>query len=63
VGTATIHRIEKSEDASTGYVSTVMRIKAAFEVAGVVFIEDDEFGGIGLRLSKKRLRMRHQKES
>jgi transcriptional regulator with XRE-family HTH domain len=56
VGTATIHRIEKSEDASTGYVSTVMRIQPAFEDAGVLFIEDDELGGIGLRLSKKKRR-------
>jgi transcriptional regulator with XRE-family HTH domain len=54
VGTATIHRIEKSEGSATGYVSTVMRIQAALEDAGVLFIDDDEFAGIGLRLSKKK---------
>jgi predicted transcriptional regulator len=52
VGTATIQRIEKSN--LSGYVSTIVRIQDAFEDAGVVFIEDDETGGIGLRLTKKR---------
>jgi len=36
VGTATIQRIEKSDGSITGYVSTVMRIEAAFEKAGRV---------------------------
>jgi transcriptional regulator with XRE-family HTH domain len=54
VGTATIHRIEKSNRAITGYVSTIVRIQAAFEQAGVLFIDDDETAGIGLRLTKKR---------
>jgi len=58
VGTATIHRIEKSNRPITGYVSTIMRIQAAFENAGVVFIEADETAGIGLRLTKKRKRHR-----
>ena len=54
VGTATIHRIEKSNGPITGYVSTIVRIQAAFEQAGVLFIDDDETAGIGLRLTKKR---------
>jgi transcriptional regulator with XRE-family HTH domain len=54
VGTATIQRIEKSNQSVTGYVSTIVRIQDAFEDAGVLFIEDDEAGGIGLRLTKKR---------
>jgi transcriptional regulator with XRE-family HTH domain len=54
VGTATIQRIEKSNRPVTGYVSTIVRIQDAFEDAGVLFIEDDETGGIGLRLTKKR---------
>ena len=58
VGTATIHRIEKSNRAITGYVSTIVRIQAAFEYAGVLFIDDDETAGIGLRLTKKRKRQR-----
>ena len=54
VGTATIQRIEKSEQPATGYVSTLMRIQAAFEKAGILFINADEMGGFGLRLAKKK---------
>ena len=56
VGTATIQRLEKSEASITGYVSTVMRIEAAFEKAGVLFITGDEIAGIGVRLAKKKRR-------
>jgi transcriptional regulator with XRE-family HTH domain len=58
VGTATIHRIEKSNQPVTGYASTIVRIQDAFEDAGVLFIDDDETAGIGLRLTKKRGRRR-----
>jgi transcriptional regulator with XRE-family HTH domain len=58
VGTATIQRIEKSGPPITGYVSTIVRIQAAFEDAEVMFIDDDETAGIGLRLTKKRKRQR-----
>jgi hypothetical protein len=47
VGTTTIQRLEKSETSVTGYVSTVMRLEAAFEKAGILFITDDEIAGIG----------------
>jgi hypothetical protein len=33
-----------------------MRIEAAFEKAGILFITDDETAGIGVRLSKKKTR-------
>jgi transcriptional regulator with XRE-family HTH domain len=56
VGTATIQRIEKSDSAISGYVSTLVRIQTAFERAGVLFIDDDGAGGIGLRLAKKKRR-------
>jgi hypothetical protein len=36
-----------------GEVSTVLRIQAAFEEAGIQFT-DDESGGIGVRLLKKQ---------
>lgn len=51
---ATIQRIEKSDHPITGYGSTIVRIQAAFEQAGVLFIDDDEIAGIGLRLAKKK---------
>jgi transcriptional regulator with XRE-family HTH domain len=56
VGTATIYRIEKSEDSITGYASTLVRIQAALEQAGIEFIQSDEIGGYGLRFSKKKRR-------
>jgi transcriptional regulator with XRE-family HTH domain len=56
VGTATIQRIEKGDSLNSGYVSTLVRIQAAFEDAGVLFIDDDETAGIGLRLAKTKKR-------
>ena len=56
VGTATIYRIEKSDTSITGYASTVMRIQTALEKAGIEIIEADDFGGFGVRFSKKRKR-------
>jgi transcriptional regulator with XRE-family HTH domain len=52
VGVATIRRIEGQEGPMMGYVSTLMRIEAAFERAGVRFIAKDSEGGIGLRLAR-----------
>ena len=56
VGTATIQRIEKSDRPIAGYVSTLVRIQEAFQDAGVLFIDDDEMAGIGVRLAKKKRR-------
>ena len=36
-----------------GYVSTMMRIQQLFEKAGILFLDDDAGGGIGVRLQKK----------
>jgi transcriptional regulator with XRE-family HTH domain len=58
VGTATIQRIEKSNRPVAGYVSTIVRIQSALEDAGVLFIDDDDTAGIGLRLAKKKARRR-----
>jgi transcriptional regulator with XRE-family HTH domain len=55
VGTATIRRIENGGSPIVGYVSTVIRIQAAFERAGILFI-DDEIAGVGVRLAKKKRR-------
>jgi transcriptional regulator with XRE-family HTH domain len=56
VGTATIRRIEKASKQISGYVSTLLRIQTAFENAGVLFIDDDETAGIGVRLVKNKRR-------
>jgi transcriptional regulator with XRE-family HTH domain len=54
VGTATIRRIEKSHRPISGYVSTLVRIQAAFEQAGIQFLEEDAMGGFGLRMAKTK---------
>ena len=54
ISVATIRRIESQEGPLTGYVSTLLKIQAAFEQAGIQFIDDDEMGGFGLRIAKKK---------
>jgi hypothetical protein len=56
VGAATIYRIEKSDDSVSGYASTLVKIQAALERAGIQFIDDDDVGGYGLRFSKRKKR-------
>ena len=53
LGLATIRRIEGQDGPVMGYVSTLMRIQSAFEQAGILFLDDDAGGGIGVRLEKK----------
>jgi predicted transcriptional regulator len=54
VGITTIRRIEAQSGPVMGYVSTVLRLQAALEKAGITFTDEDEFGGIGVRLQKKK---------
>jgi transcriptional regulator with XRE-family HTH domain len=56
ISVATIRRIESQEELSTGNVSTLLKIQAAFEQAGVQFIDEDETGGFGVRMAKKKRR-------
>jgi hypothetical protein len=37
-----------------GYVSTLVKIQAALEHAGIQFIDDDELGGFGVRMATKK---------
>ena len=37
-----------------GYVSTLRKIQEAFEQAGIQFINEDEVGGFGVRMAKKK---------
>lgn len=52
VGLATIARIEQREGAAQGHVSTIIRIQAALEKAGIRFTENDG-EGYGVRLERK----------
>jgi transcriptional regulator with XRE-family HTH domain len=54
VGVATIRRIESQEGPLTGYISTFLKIQTAFEQAGIHFIDDDEAGGFGVRMAKRK---------
>jgi transcriptional regulator with XRE-family HTH domain len=53
VGMATVQRLEKAQGIAIGNYATVLRIQAALEQAGIRFIEDDDSGGIGVRLQKQ----------
>jgi transcriptional regulator with XRE-family HTH domain len=54
ISVATIRRLESQEGALTGYVSTLLKIQTAFEHAGIQFIDDDETGGFGVRMAKRK---------
>ena len=51
IGIATIRRIEGQEGPMMGYVSTLMRIQSAFEKAGILFLDTDAAGGVGVRFA------------
>ena len=55
VGVATIRRIE-GQGPTMGYVSTLMRIQAALEKAGIRFLDNDAGGGIGVQFSAQKKR-------
>ena len=52
VGLGTVKRIEAARVELTGTVQTLSRIKKALETEGIVFIEQDEQQGPGVRLRK-----------
>jgi transcriptional regulator with XRE-family HTH domain len=54
VGTATVRRIESANGRATSYISTLARIQAAFEAAGIVFIGDDGSSGMGVRIARSK---------
>ena len=54
ISVATIRRIESQEGVPTGYVSTLLKIQASFEQAGIQFIDDNETGGFGVRMAKRK---------
>jgi transcriptional regulator with XRE-family HTH domain len=52
VGIATIRRIEAAVDEITGTAQTLSRIQKALQAAGIIFIDQDEDHGPGVRLRK-----------
>jgi transcriptional regulator with XRE-family HTH domain len=53
IGVATIRRIEGTEDEVSGTALTLVRIQRALEAKGVLFIEQDDKHGAGVRLRKR----------
>ncbi len=53
IGLATLKRIEAAGDELTGTAQTMARIQRALEEAGIVFIDQDEKQGPGVRLKKR----------
>jgi DNA-binding XRE family transcriptional regulator len=53
IGLATLQRIEQNDGIVKGNFSTAVKIQNALEHAGIAFT-DDEAGGIGVRLLKKK---------
>jgi len=54
VSLGTIKRLEATPGVIGGTMETVMKIRHALEVAGVIFISADNEGGTGVRLAKPK---------
>jgi transcriptional regulator with XRE-family HTH domain len=54
IGLATLQRIEQRDGLIQGHFSTVLKIQQALKRAGVAFFDEDDSGGIGVRLVKSR---------
>ena len=52
LGVATVKRIEASNESMHVTVQTLLRLQRALEIAGIIFIPEDETGGPGVRLKK-----------
>ena len=53
IGIATIKRIEAARGRITGTADTLWKIERALEEAGVIFLPDDENGGVGVRIKRE----------
>jgi ribosome-binding protein aMBF1 (putative translation factor) len=53
VGAATIKRIEVRPGLVSGNAETVWKLQKALEDAGIVFINEDDSGGPGVRLRRR----------
>jgi transcriptional regulator with XRE-family HTH domain len=54
LGLATVQRIEAQSGQVHGMLDTVLKLKNALEAAGIIFIEEDEMAGVGVRLAKSK---------
>lgn len=50
IGLATLQRLERASDGMLmAHVSTVVKLTACFEGAGIMFLSSDAAGGVGVR--------------
>ncbi len=54
VSWATIQRMEASTGVPPGLTRNLETIQRALELAGIIFIDEDEHGGPGVRLTKAK---------
>ena len=52
VGLGTVKRIEAAREKITGTAQTISRIQRALEALGIIFIDQDDKQGPGVRLKK-----------
>ena len=52
IGLATIQRLERGEGLLAAHVSTMAKLQKTLEKAGIRFIDQDDDGGIGVRLKR-----------
>ena len=61
LGFATVQRAEARSGQVHGMVETLLKLKAALESGGVIFIEDDGSAGPGVRLAKSNRKIRQRR--
>ena len=49
---STIRRMEGKSGLLSGYAENVWKVQRALEDAGIIFIDEDDIGGVGVRLKK-----------
>ena len=54
LGLATVQRIEAQSGQVHGMLDTALKLKSALEAAGIIFIDEDETGGVGVRIAKSK---------
>ena len=53
IGLATIQRLERGPDGPVmAHVATVVKITVCLKKAGIIFLENDQTAGVGVRLRK-----------
>jgi transcriptional regulator with XRE-family HTH domain len=52
IGLATLQRLERGQGVLAAHVSTVVKLQNTLEKAGIRFFDQDEQGGIGVRLKR-----------